>query len=209
MSKPHVTVVGITGPSGSGKSWLAEKLCKALNDSGLSAVLLREDDFYKDRPDLCDSERAALNYDHPDAFDHGALRNALESLQAGEETPVPKYDYANHRRLRAPVSISPADIVIAEGILLLHTVSIRELCSITAFVNTPYDICLVRRVRRDTAERSRSIESVLSQYETSVRPMLLQFVEPQRAAADCVFNNSDQLAVTTLTNAVIEARTLT
>lgn len=182
--KNNTIIIGIAGASGSGKSLLSSNLLK---DYGPNEVtVLREDNYYKELTNMPMSVRSQMNFDHPDALDHETLRNHLEALQAGEHIDVPQYDYSTHSRMTETVSVAPHKILVLDGILILTDPSLRQLLDIKIFVDTPLDICLLRRIQRDTIDRGRTVESVLEQYQKTVRPMYLQFIEPSKRYADII-----------------------
>lgn len=177
-------IIGISGASASGKSLLANTILSELGSG--QVIVIPEDSYYKDHPELSDDERAKINFDHPDAFDHDLLCQHLELLQQGKSIEVPRYDFTTHRRSPETKHIGPHKIVILEGILLFAEKKLRELMDIRIFMDTPLDTCLIRRARRDVIQRHRTFESVLLQYETTVRPMYLQFIEPSKRYADII-----------------------
>jgi uridine kinase len=177
-------IIGISGASASGKSLLANTIVSELSSE--QVVVIPEDSYYKDHPEFSPEERAKINFDHPDAFDHDLLCKHLELLQQGKSIEVPRYDFAQHRRSSETQKISQQSIVILEGILLFAEKKLRELMDIRIFMDTALDICLVRRIRRDVIQRHRTFESVLLQYETTVRPMYMQFIEPSKRYADII-----------------------
>jgi uridine kinase len=182
------TIIGIAGASGAGKSRFAEQLYGRLAErfpAELTAIL-HEDSYYRRQGDLSLEERACVNYDHPDALEHELLIDHLRALRNGLTIDVPQYDYSIHDRLPVSRPVAPARIVILEGILILHDPAICGLLDLAVFVDVPLDICLSRRLRRDIQQRGRSLDSVLHQYETSVRPMFFHFVEPTRRHADLI-----------------------
>lgn len=182
--KKKPLIIGIAGPSGSGKTLIAANLLK---DFGRHEVtVMMEDSYYKDLMNMPMPVRDEKNFDHPDALDHNLLCVHLQRLQAGEKIDVPQYDYATHARKTESQVIQPHPIIVLEGILLFSDPAIRQLLDIKIFVDTPLDICLLRRLRRDILERGRTIESVLEQYEKTVRPMYLQFIEPSKRYADII-----------------------
>ncbi len=149
-------------------------------------VIISEDSYYKDRSELTFEERAKANYDHPDAFEHNLLHQQLHQLQQGHSVSIPTYDYSQHLRSKKTREIGQHRIIVLEGILLFVEPELRKLMDIRIFMDTPLDICLLRRITRDVIERQRSIESVLEQYENTVRPMYLQFIEPSKRYADII-----------------------
>ena len=182
--KNDTIIIGITGASGSGKSLVSSNLRK---DFGPHEVtVLKEDNYYKELINMPMSVRSQMNFDHPDALDHETLRNHLETLLAGEKINVPQYDYVTHSRLPETTVVEPHKIIVLDGILILTDPALRQLLDIKIFVDTPMDICLLRRIQRDTVERGRTLTSVIEQYEQTVRPMYLQFIEPSKRYADII-----------------------
>lgn len=183
MSKVNKTIIiGISGPSASGKSLLANTIVNELSSE--QVVVISEDSYYKNNSHLPFSEREKMNYDHPDAFDHALLCEHLKQLQNGESVQIPVYSHAEHLRLAETVTIRSHAIIVLEGILLFTDQQLRELMDIRIFMSTPLDVCLTRRLKRDVLERQRSFESVIHQYENTVRPMFMQFIEPSSRYAD-------------------------
>ncbi|KTD29741.1 uridine kinase [Legionella israelensis] len=183
MSKKTI-IIGISGPSASGKSLLANTLVNELGSD--QVVVISEDAYYKDNSHLPFAEREKINYDHPDAFDHALLCEHLRQLQQGNPVDIPTYSHSEHIRLPTARRIGQHAIIILEGILLFTDKALREIMDIRIFMSTPLDICLTRRMKRDIVERQRNFESVLHQYETTVRPMYLQFIEPSSRYADLI-----------------------
>jgi uridine kinase len=182
--KNNTIIIGIAGASGSGKTLVSSNLLK---DFGPNEVtVLKEDNYYKDLANMPMGVRDQMNFDHPDALDHVLLKIHLERLQAGEKINVPQYDYSTHSRKKETVEVEPHKIIVLDGILLFNDPSLRQLMDIKIFVDTPLDICLLRRIQRDIIERGRTIDSVLDQYEKTVRPMYLQFIEPSKRYADII-----------------------
>lgn len=177
-------IIGISGPSASGKSLLANTIVSELKCERV--VIITEDSYYKHRPELSFEERCQLNFDHPDSMDHDLFYQHLQQLQQGQEVEIPIYNHAEHLRSNETKTIGKHTIIVLEGILLLTDAKLRELMDICIFMDTPLDICLLRRLRRDLLERGRSIESVLDQYQKTVRPMYLQFIEPSKRYADII-----------------------
>ncbi len=181
----HKTIIiAIAGPSASGKSLLANTIVKELGSN--KVTIISEDSYYKDRKNLSLEERARINYDHPDAFDHDLMYQQLEELQQGKTVYIPLYDFSQHMRSDQTREIGQHSIIILEGILLLQDTKIREMIDISLFVDTDLDTCLIRRLKRDIQERGRSLECVLEQYEKTVKPMYLQFIEPSKRYADII-----------------------
>jgi uridine kinase len=189
------TVIAIAGASASGKTLLAQtiyqELCAEKSSSpNLAADLavLAEDSYYNDQSHLEFKLREQTNYDHPDAFEHKLLLEHILMLRAGLPVDVPIYDFARHTRSSETRRIEPSKVLIVEGILLLTDPSLREQFDIKLFVDTPLDICLLRRIDRDINERSRSLQSITQQYRATVRPMFYEHIEPSRQHADIVVN---------------------
>ena len=183
MTKQAI-ILGISGPSASGKSLLANTIVNELGSD--QVVVISEDAYYKDNNHLDYAEREKINYDHPDSFDHALLCEHLKRLQNGESVEIPIYSHSKHLRLPETRFIGRHTIIVLEGILLFTDKVLRELMDIRIFMSAPLDVCLSRRLMRDVVERHRSFESVLHQYEKTVRPMYLQFIEPSSRYADLI-----------------------
>lgn len=183
MTKQAI-ILGISGPSASGKSLLANTIVNELGSD--QVVVISEDAYYKDNNHLDFAEREKINYDHPDSFDHALLCEHLKRLQKGESVEIPIYSHSKHLRLPETRFIGRHTIIVLEGILLFTDKILRELMDIRIFMSAPLDVCLSRRLMRDVVERHRSFESVLHQYEKTVRPMYLQFIEPSSRYADLI-----------------------
>lgn len=177
-------IIGISGPSASGKSLLANTIVNELGSDQVAVI--SEDAYYKDNSHLPLAEREKINYDHPDAFDHALLCEHLRRLQHGQSVDIPIYSHSKHVRLAETRHIGQHAIIVLEGILLFSDKVLRSIMDIRIFMSTPLDICLMRRLKRDVVERHRSFESVVHQYETTVRPMYLQFIEPSSRYADII-----------------------
>lgn len=183
MTKQAI-ILGISGPSASGKSLLANTIVNELGSD--QVVVISEDAYYKDNNHLDFAEREKINYDHPDSFDHALLCEHLKRLQNGESVEIPIYSHSKHLRLPETRFIGRHTIIVLEGILLFTDKMLRELMDIRIFMSAPLDVCLSRRLMRDVVERHRSFEAVLHQYEKTVRPMYLQFIEPSSRYADLI-----------------------
>ncbi len=177
-------VIGIAGGSGSGKTTIARSVVERVGSGRV--VLIPHDAYYRDRSDLPPEERARINYDHPDSLENELLAAHLETLRRGEAIERPVYDFATHTRTAARVRVAPAPVILVEGILILAEPRLRELFDLRIFIDTDADLRLLRRLRRDLLERGRTVDSVLAQYEATVRPMHLQFVEPSKRYADLI-----------------------
>ena len=180
----QVIILGIAGPSASGKSLLANTIVNELGSD--QVVVISEDSYYKDNSHMPFNEREKINYDHPDSFDHALLVEHLKRLQQGQSVEIPIYSHAKHIRMPETRFIGRHAIIVLEGILLFSDKALREIMDIRIFMSAPLDVCLIRRLKRDVVERHRSFESVLHQYETTVRPMYLQFIEPTSRYADII-----------------------
>ncbi|HHF6360391.1 TPA: uridine kinase [Haemophilus influenzae] len=185
MSNPSCIIIAITGASASGKSSIASTVHKELcNELGCQEIgIITEDSYYKDQSHLEMTERVKTNYDHPNSMDRDLL---IQHLKNGSAVDVPVYSYVEHTRTNETTHFTPKRIVILEGILLLTDERVRQLADISVFVDTPLDICFIRRLQRDMEERGRSLQSVIDQYRATVRPMFLQFIEPSKQYADIV-----------------------
>jgi uridine kinase len=177
-------IIGISGASASGKSLLANTIVSELGSD--QVVIISEDSYYKDHSNLPFEERAKVNYDHPDAFDHGLLYQHLLQLQLGQPIEVPIYNHSLHIREQETRPVGQHEIIVLEGILLFVEQALRELMNIRIYMETSLDICLIRRLKRDIKERGRSLDSVLKQYEETVRPMYMQFIDPSKRYADLI-----------------------
>jgi len=177
-------LIGISGASGSGKTLVTHTLYNSLGSS--KVVILQEDAYYKDLSNLPFEERTKFNFDHPDAFDHSLLIHQVKELLQGRAIEHPMYDFTTHTRKKETKIVGPHTIIILEGILILAIPELRDLMDIKIFVDTPADICFIRRLERDIKERKRSVESVINQYQKTVRPMFLQFIEPVKRYADII-----------------------
>lgn len=205
MSGRGPLVVGIAGGSGSGKTSLARALEASLGAPRVS--LLCHDAYYRDRPELAAAERARLNYDVPEALDQALFLAHLGALRAGRPVQPPRYCFTTHRRLGPGEPVQPREVVIVDGILLLHDAAIREALDVRIFLDVPDAVRLARRIARDTSERGRTRRSVLSQYEATVRGAHTLFVEPTRAHADLVLANVGRLdAIARIAGTLIERR---
>jgi uridine kinase len=177
-------LVGIAGGTGSGKTSLAVKVRDRVGED--RCLLLAQDSYYKDGSTLSPAARAAINYDHPDAFDTTLLVQDLRDLRSGRPVPHLTYDHASYARRVLPDPRTPKPVVILEGILVLAEEPLRRLMDIKLFIDTDADVRLLRRLQRDIQDRGRTFDSVQRQYLESVRPMHLEFVEPSKRYADLI-----------------------
>jgi uridine kinase len=184
MPPRNVTVIGIAGGSGSGKTTVAKALATQFGPEQVQ--ILDQDAYYRDRRDLSFDERCKINYDHPDAFDEALLVEHVRGLKEWRPIRRPVYDYATHARTDSFVSVAPAPVLILEGILVLAMAAVRDLCDIKIFVDGDPDVRFIRRLRRDTKERGRTVDSVVEQYLSTVRPMHQSFCEPSKRHAHVI-----------------------
>ncbi|MEQ4706666.1 uridine kinase [Providencia huaxiensis] len=184
----HCTIVGISGASASGKSLIASTLYRELREQvgDHNIGVIPEDCYYKDQTEIPMEERLKVNYDHPNSMDHSLLYEHLKSLKSGQAVEIPQYDYVAHTRKQKTNTFKPKKVIIIEGILLLTDKRLRGEMDFSIFVDTPLDICLMRRIKRDVNERGRTLDSVIDQYNKTVRPMFLQFIEPSKQYADII-----------------------
>ncbi len=177
-------LIGIAGGTGAGKTLVARSIAQDLGSE--SVLLIEQDSYYKDLHHIPLGEREVRNFDHPDAFDRDLLRAHLESLLAGGEVEMPVYDMRTHLRESEPLRIQGRHIIMIAGLLVLEDPALRHLMDIKLYVDADPDVRFIRRMKRDLTERGRTLDQVIRQYESSVRPMHLQFVEPSKRYADLV-----------------------
>lgn len=178
-----VMVIGIAGGTGSGKTTITKKLVQRF--AGEVSVI-NHDNYYKAHHDMPYEQRCKLNYDHPDAFDTDLLISDLRKLKAGQSVVCPVYDYSIHDRSAKTLLITPAKVIIVEGILIFADKALCSEMDIKIFVDADADVRILRRITRDVRDRGRSLESVVNQYLTTVKPMHEQFVEPSKRNADII-----------------------
>ena len=183
-TKNSPIIIGVTGGSGSGKTTVSKKILEQLNRHSIS--IIQQDSYYKDQAGMTMEERRAVNYDHPLAFDSDLLYQHLKMLKQRQAIDVPVYDYTISTRSPEVIHQEPTDVVILEGILILSDERIRDMLDIKVYVDTDDDIRIIRRIERDTQERGRSLESIITQYLTGVKPMYHQFIEPTKRYADLI-----------------------
>lgn len=177
-------VIGVAGGSGSGKTTVVRRIVDSLGPQHVT--LLDHDRYYRDRNDLRLEERAALNYDHPDSLETDLLVRHVRELKSGRAVEAPRYDFTRHARLTEKEEFQPRRALIVEGILIFTDPALRDLMDIKVFVDTDSDTRFIRRLQRDVAERGRTMESVIEQYQNTVKPMHLEFVEPSKRYADVI-----------------------
>ncbi|MDI2588196.1 MULTISPECIES: uridine kinase [unclassified Psychrobacillus] len=190
MSSRTPLIIGITGGSGSGKTSVTNAISDVFKDH--SVVVIEQDYYYKDQSHLKFEERLNTNYDHPLAFDNDLLIEHIHDLLNNKAIEKPVYDYAQHTRSTETITIEPKDVIILEGILVLEDERLRNLMNIKLFVDTDSDLRIIRRILRDIHERGRTVESVVEQYLTVVRPMHNQFIEPTKKYADIIIPEGGQ-----------------
>ena len=178
-----IMTIGIAGGTGSGKTTITQRIVQEFGDN---VTVLYHDNYYKAHHGMTYEQRAALNYDHPDAFDTELLIRDLRAIRQGKSICCPVYDYSIHDRSDELLVVSPAPVVIVEGILIFSDPELCSLMDIKLFVDTDADVRILRRIIRDVHERGRSLDSVVSQYLTTVKPMHEQFVEPSKHKADLI-----------------------
>lgn len=184
MTQRPPLVIGVAGGSGSGKTTVVRNIIEALGDGHVS--VLEHDHYYRDHPELRLEDRAALNYDHPDALETDLLVRHVEALRSGHAIEMPTYDFARHARRTATETIVPRTAIIVEGILIFTDAALRKLMDVKVFVDTDSDMRFIRRLQRDVRERGRTVDSVIDQYLSTVKPMHLEFAEPSKRYADVI-----------------------
>lgn len=187
-------IIGICGGTGSGKTTIAKDLVKAVGAKNV--VLVEQDSYYRNLSDMPLDERHQANFDHPDSIDSDMLVNHLKRLKQGERIDMPLYDFVTHTRRDKIVIIEPKPVVIVEGILIFAEERVLDLLDMRVFVDTPDDVRLMRRLRRDINERGRTFERTLEQYERTIRPMHFEFVEPSKRHADIIIPEGSNTGVT-------------
>ncbi|GGE43074.1 uridine kinase [Pullulanibacillus camelliae] len=192
MSKKPI-IIGVAGGSGSGKTTVANEISRSFPNQ--SIALIEQDAYYKAHDEKSMEERQKINYDHPLAFDHDLLIEHLIKLKNFEPIEKPVYDYTVHTRSDKIIPIEPKDVIILEGILILEDERLRDLMDIKVYVDTDSDLRIIRRLIRDTSDRGRTMDSVIDQYITVVRPMHNQFIEPTKRYADIIIPEGGQNVV--------------
>lgn len=179
----NIFVVGVAGGSASGKTTIVQQIRDHFGDA---IEVIGHDSYYLAHDGMTYEERAKLNYDHPDSFETARLIRDVKDLKAGKTVERPVYDYAIHNRSAETVTVRPRPIILLEGILVLENQELRDLMDLKVFVDTDADERIMRRISRDTLERARSIESIITQYRDTVKPMHDRFVEPTKYYADVI-----------------------
>jgi uridine kinase len=184
MSTSKRILIGIAGGSGSGKTLVAKTIYRDLGSD--KVVIIDQDSYYKDIEEVPLRDRGLRNFDHPDAFDNELLKRHMRGLLAGDSVEQPVYDYVRHARTRETRRIGEQLVIVLEGILIFYDPELRDLMDIKVYIDADADVRFIRRLGRDIHERGRSVDSVIRQYQESVRPMHLQFVEPLKRYADII-----------------------
>ena len=175
-------LIGIAGGSGSGKTTIVRKLTEIAGD----ILVIAQDNYYKDAPEMSNSNITAFNFDHPSAFDNDLMFHQLSEIRQVRPVDMPVYDFVHHRRCDKVRRLIPGRLVLLEGILILTEKRVRDLLDLKIYVDTPDDIRFIRRMRRDISERERTLDSVIQQYLEMVRPGHFEFIEPMKAFADLI-----------------------
>jgi uridine kinase len=184
MAHDTPLVIGIAGGSGSGKTTVAQEILQRVGPERIAFI--QHDSYYKDLTGLPPIQRAEVNFDHPNSLETGLLICHIEQLKAGKSIEVPIYDFSTHSRTDRSFTVNPRGVIIVEGILIFADAALRTLFDVKIFVDTDADIRLIRRLQRDISERGRTAQSVIKQYQSTVRPMHLEFVEPSKRYADVI-----------------------
>jgi uridine kinase len=177
-------IIGICGGTGSGKTTIARRIIESVG--GEKVILIEQDSYYRNLADMPLDERHQANFDHPDSIDSEMLMNHLKRLKSGDSIEMPIYDFVSHTRKEETEHIEPKPVVLVEGILIFSEPRVLSLLDVKVFVDTPDDIRFIRRLQRDIVERGRTVDSVITQYYRTVRPMHLEFVEPSKRYADII-----------------------
>jgi len=184
MKHPDPLVIGIAGGSGSGKTTVAQEILQRVGPSRIA--FLQHDSYYKDISGLPPTQRAEVNFDHPNSLETELLIYHIASLRDGKSIEVPIYDFSIHGRTDETFTVQPRRVILVEGILIFTEIALREMFDVKIFVDTDSDLRFIRRLERDITERGRTTESVIKQYQLTVRPMHLEFVEPSKRYADVI-----------------------
>ena len=184
MKHPDPLVIGIAGGSGSGKTTVAQEILQRVGRERIA--FLQHDSYYKDLSGLPPTQRAQINFDHPNSLETELLIQHVASLRDGNAVEVPIYDFSTDRRTGQTFTVQPQRVILVEGILIFTEAALREMFDVKIFVDTDSDLRFIRRLERDLAERGRTTESVIKQYQSTVRPMHLEFVEPSKRYADVI-----------------------
>lgn len=180
----NITIIGVAGGSGSGKSTLVRRLQEAFGEEDVSTLC--HDYYYKEHTNLSYEQRTQLNYDHPEAFDTDMMIEHIKSLKQNKTIERPVYSFVEHNRMTERITVKPSKVIIIDGILIFENRELRDLMDIKVYVDTDADVRLARRILRDVCNRGRSMESVIEQYLSTVKPMHEEFVEPSKRYADVI-----------------------
>jgi uridine kinase len=184
MKHPDPLVIGIAGGSGSGKTTVAQEILQRVGPARIA--FLQHDSYYKDLSGLPPTQRAEVNFDHPNSLETDLLIQHIAALRDGKAVEVPIYNFSTHSRTDQTFTVQPRGVILVEGILIFTEAALREMFNVKIFVDTDSDMRFIRRLERDLAERGRTTESVIKQYQSTVRPMHLEFVEPSKRYADVI-----------------------
>jgi uridine kinase len=184
MAHDTPLVIGIAGGSGSGKTTVAQEILQRVGPERIAFI--QHDSYYKDLTGLPPTQRAEVNFDHPNSLETELLTSHIEQLRAGKAIQVPIYDFSTHSRTDQSYTVNPRGVIVVEGILIFADPALRAMFDVKIFVDTDPDVRLIRRLQRDISERGRTAESVIKQYQSTVRPMHLEFVEPSKRYADVI-----------------------
>ncbi len=197
-------LIGIAGGTGSGKTSFAKELSSNFSKSDI--VLIEQDSYYKDLANISISEREKINFDHPSSIDFSLMIKHLESLKNGIQTKIPIYDFATHTRKKSTKTIDKHRIILLEGIFSLFNDEIRDMMNIKIYIDTPNDLRIIRRIKRDIDERNRTFESIIKQYYENVRPMHIKFVKPTKQYADIIIPmvNKNKIAIDILSSKIFD-----
>jgi len=201
MRKP--LIIGIAGGTASGKTSISRHIKETYSDV-TSVLIIRQDDYYKNQSHLPMEERVKTNYDHPDAFDNELLLSQIHDLINGKTIDKPTYDFVNHTRSDVTEKCYPCDVLILEGLFVLESSNVRDILDVKVFVDTAADIRFIRRLLRDVKERGRTMDSVITQYTNTVRPMHESFIEPSKRYADIIIpeGGENKVAIDLLTTKI-------
>ncbi|MCD6181948.1 MAG: uridine kinase [Candidatus Cloacimonetes bacterium] len=189
---PRPIIIGIGGGTGSGKTTIADAIKREVGDP---ITIITQDSYYQDFDHLSIEERARINFDHPSAFDNALLISHITQLKNQQAIEMPVYDYVHHVRTKNTIRQKPTKIIIIEGILIYENPILRKLMDIKIFVDTDADVRILRRIKRDMNERGRTLDSVIDQYQKTVRPMHMEFVEPSKRFADIIIPEGGSNAI--------------
>ena len=184
-------IIAISGGSGSGKTYLAKKFAEKYPKKKI--LIINQDSYYKDISHMLFNDRENQNFDHPNAIDIGLLKKNLHELKTCKEAELPSYNFKEHLRGKKTKKVKKKDVIIIEGILILHFLQLRKFCTVKIYVDTPEKIRLARRLKRDMQERGRTEKAINKQYENTVKPMHNQFVEPSKVYADLIIKGTEEI----------------